>query len=122
MHGKPDVSKIIVKKVTGQIDHDRVMRLVRELAVDAASYPERNILIDYRDTTIADKSMVDIMKISAEIQSYQSFFSNRVATVIPPETKRYSIATNMKACLVIMGFQYEVFTDYEAARAWLKRS
>lgn len=113
------VGEIIIKKVSGELEHDRVMRLVRELAVDAASYPDRNILLDYRDTTAADKSMLDIMKISAEIKSFQFFFTNRVATVIPPDEKRYEVTNKMKACLVIMGFEYEVFTDYDEALAWL---
>ena len=95
------------------------MRLVRELAVDAASYPDRNILIDYRETTATGKSMVDIMKISAEIKSFQYFFTNRVATVVAPDEKRLAVANKMKACLVIMGFHYEVFTDYDKALAWL---
>ncbi len=95
------------------------MRLVRELAVDAASHPHRNILLDYRETTATNKSMLDIMKISAEIKSYQYFFTNRVATVIPPEEERFEVANKMKACLVIMGFHYEVFTDYDQALAWL---
>ncbi|MDJ0888399.1 MAG: hypothetical protein QNI89_13905 [Desulfobacterales bacterium] len=110
---------IIIKKIEGELDRDRVMRLVRELAVDAASYPNRNILIDYRETTATDKSMVDIMKISAEIKSFQYFFTNRVATVIPPDDKRLEVANKMKACLVIMGFHYEVFTDYDKAVVWL---
>ncbi|MDJ0874433.1 MAG: STAS/SEC14 domain-containing protein [Desulfobacterales bacterium] len=113
------VAEIIIKKIEGELDHDRVMRLVRELAVDAASYPDRNILIDYRQTTATDKSMLDIMKISSEIKSFQYFFTNRVATVIPPEENRYAVANKMKACLVIMGFHYEVFTDYDQALAWL---
>ena len=113
------MAEIIIKKIEGELDRDRVMRLVRELAVDAASYPNRNILIDYRETTATDKSMVDIMKISAEIKSFQYFFTNRVATVIPPDDKRLEVANKMKACLVIMGFHYEVFTDYDKAVVWL---
>ena len=116
------VGKIIVKKVSGELNHERVMRLVRETAVDAASHPDRNILIDYRETTVNDKSMLDIMKISSEIKSYQFFFTNRVATVVAPEKSRHEIANKMKACLVIMGFQYEVFTDYDAALTWLDDS
>ncbi len=116
------MDKIIIKKLEGELDRERVMRLVRELAVDAASYPDRNILIDYRETTATDKSMVDIMKISAEIKSLQYFFTNRVATVISPNEKRLEVANKMKACLVIMGFQYEVFTDYNEALDWLTPS
>jgi hypothetical protein len=116
------VGNIIVKKVSGELNHERVMRLVRETAVDAASHPDRNILIDYRETTVADKSMLDIMKISSEIKSYQFFFTNRVATVVSPEKTRHEIASKMKACLVIMGFQYEVFTDYDDALTWLDKS
>ncbi len=116
------MAEIIIKRVEGELDNDRVMRLVRELAVDAASQPDCNILIDYRETTTGPKSMLDLMKISAEIKSFQYFFTNRVATVIPSEEKRYEVATKMKACLVIMGFDYEVFTDYDQALAWLDQS
>ena len=117
--GSNTVGKIIVKKVSGELNHDRIMRLVRETAFDAASHPERNILIDYRETTVTDKSMVDIIKVSAEIRAYQSYFKNRVATVVSSDKARYEIASKMKACLVILGFQYEVFTDYDEALAWL---
>ncbi len=113
------MDEIIIKKIEGELNRERVMRLVRELAVDAASYPDRNILIDYRETTATGKSMVDIMKISAEIKSFRYFFTNRVATVIAPDNKRLEVANKMKACLVIMGFHYEVFTDYDKALAWL---
>ena len=113
------MDEIIIKKIEGELNRERVMRLVRELAVDAASYPDRNILIDYRETTATGKSMVDIMKISAEIKSFQYFFTNRVATVVAPDEKRLEVANKMKACLVIMGFHYEVFTDYDEALAWL---
>ncbi len=116
------MDKIIIKKLEGELDRERVMRLVRELAVDAASYPDRSILIDYRETTATGKSMVDIMQISAEIKSFQYFFTNRVATVISPDEKRLEVANKMKACLVIMGFQYEVFTDYDEALDWLAQS
>ncbi len=116
------MDNIIIKKIEGDLNRERVMGLVRELAVDAASYPDRNILIDYRETTTTDKSILDIMKISAEIKAFLYFFTNRVATVIPPDEKRFEIATKMKACLVIMGFQYEVFTDYDMALAWLAQS
>ena len=114
------MDKIIIKKMSGVLTHERVMRLVRELAVDAASHPDRHILIDYRDTTVSEKTMLDIMKISSEIKSFQSFFNGKVATVIPLDDKRYAVTNKMKACLVIMGFQYEVFTDYDEALTWLK--
>ena len=113
------MDKIIIKKLQGELDHARVMGLVRELAVDATSHPDHNILLDYRETTATGKTMLDIMKISSEIKSFQCFFTNRVATVIQPDEERYAVANKMKACLVIMGFQYEVFTDYDAALDWL---
>jgi hypothetical protein len=113
------VEKIITKKILGELDHERVMDLVRELAMDAASHPDHNILLDYRETTATGKTMLDIMKISSEIKSFQCFFTNRVATVVQPDKERYAVANKMKACLVLMGFQYEVFTDYDEALGWL---
>ena len=118
--GRYRMDGLIIKKIKGELNHARVMRLVRELAVDAASHPDRNILIDYRQTTASNKTMLDIMKISAEIKSFQFFFTNRVATIIPPDDKRFEVANKVKACLVIMGFHYEVFTDYDEALAWLE--
>ncbi len=113
------MDRIIIKKLKGELDHELVMGLVRELAMDAASHPDHNILIDYRDTTATGKTMLDIMKISTEIKSFQCFFTNRVATVVQPDKERYDVANKMKACLLIMGFQYEVFTDYDEALTWL---
>ncbi len=113
------MERIIIKRIKGELDHERVMGLVRELAMDAASHPDHNILLDYRETTATGKTMLDIMKISSEIKSFQSFFSNRVATVVQADKERYAVANKMKACLVLMGFQYEVFTDYDEALSWL---
>ena len=112
------MERIIVKRIKGELDHERVMGLVRELAMDAASHPDHNILLDYRETTATGKTMLDIMRISSEIKSFQSFFSNRVATVVQPDKERYAVANKMKACLVLMGFQYVVFTDYDEALSW----
>ncbi len=116
------MDRVITKKLEGELDHERVMQLVRELAVDAASHPDHNILLDYRETTATGKTMLDIMKISSEIKSFQCFFTNRVATVVQPDQARYAVASKMKACLVIMGFQYEVFTDYDEALNWLNQT
>jgi hypothetical protein len=113
------IRDFIRKPATGEIDFDRSMKIVRDLATAATFHADHNILIDLRETTVTTKSMSDILNVAVEIARYKSVFKNKIANVIPDDEKRLSIANQFKACLDIKGFQYDFFTDFEDAIEWL---
>ena len=58
------IDDFIRKNESGEIDFDRSMKIIRELATAAAFHTNHNILIDLRDTTVTTNSMNDILKIT----------------------------------------------------------
>ena len=113
------IDDFIRKNESGEIDFDRSMKIIRELATAAAFHTNHNILIDLRDTTVTTNSMNDILKITIEMARFKSIFKNKIASVIPDNEERLSIAKQFKACLDIKDFQYNFFTDFEDAIEWL---
>ena len=118
-----NVKDFIRKTETGNIDLERSKKIVRELAMAAGLHANHNILIDLRETTVsAAASIGDMMKIALEFGTYISSFKNKIANIIPDDSKRMIIANRFKACMDIQGFEYEIFTDYESAIEWLSKT
>ena len=113
------IRDFIRKTETGEIDFDRSIKIVRDLAAGAVFHTDHNILVDLMETTVTAKSVSDILKVAIELARYKSVFKNKIANVIPYDEERLSIAQQFKACLDIKGFQYEFFTDFEDAIEWL---
>ncbi|MCJ7541936.1 MAG: STAS/SEC14 domain-containing protein [Desulfobacterales bacterium] len=116
------VKDFIRKTETGKIDFERSKKIIRELAKAAGSHANHNILIDLRETTVLASSIEDVMKAALEFGSYVSSFKNKIANIIPDDLERMTIATRLKACMDIQGFEYEIFTDYESAIEWLSQT
>ena len=113
------VNDFIRKTETGNIDLERSIKIVRELAIAAGLHSDHNILVDLRETTVSAATIEDIMKVALEFGTYVSSFKNKIANIIPDDPKRMVIANRFKACMDIQGFEYEIFTDYESAIEWL---
>jgi len=107
---------------TGELDHDRSIQIVRQLATAAGYHVDHNILLDMRETTVKVDGMADLLRIALEFAHHKSVFRNKVANVIPDEPERMALAEQFKACLTIEGFDYEVFTDFEQAIEWLSET
>ncbi len=107
---------------TGDIDLDRSRELIREIAGAAAYYDDHNILFDLRETVVAPASMSDLLQLAMDMALYESLFRNKIASVIPDDDARLVIAEKFKACLDIQGFEYDYFTDFEAAIEWLSET
>jgi hypothetical protein len=103
----------------GQLDFDRSVRVIHELAATAAFHTDHNLLIDLRDTTVALESMNQLLDLAIEFARFKSIFKNKIASVIPNDDKRAHIADGFKLALKIKGFQYDYFTDFEDAIEWL---
>jgi len=122
MHSEVKIYKItdlIRVNKEGKLDLDRSIRLVHELAATAAFHADHNILVDLRDTTIDTHSLDDLFEIVLEMGRFKSIFKNKMASVIPNDEQRISIAQKLKACMNIKGFQFQFFTVFEDAIDWL---
>jgi hypothetical protein len=114
------VKDFIRKTETGNIDFDRSMEFIHDLAVAASFHTDHNILIDMRETTLVDKGDMDtLLQLALEVVRYKSVFRGKIANVVPNDENRLSIARQFKACLDIKGFHYEIFTSFEDAIDWL---
>ncbi len=116
------IKDFIRKTVSGEIDIDKSMSLARQFTDIAYLHPDHNVLIDMRDSVIKDASITDMMKISFEIANSLPDFKNKIANVIPHNEERLRIAKQFHSCMVLKGFSYEIFTDFEKAIEWLSET
>ena len=112
------VGDIIRMTESGELDLDRSIDIVRQLATEANYHQDHNVILDLRETSV-NVSMGDIIQISMEFASYHQVFKNKIAVIIPDTEERLKIATRFKTCMDMQGFQFEQFTDFEAAIEWL---
>jgi len=113
------IKDFIRKTETGELDLNRSKQLIAELVKVAGNHVDHNILIDLRETTVPVANLEGIIKVALEFGSFSSLFKNKIANVIPDDKERLAIANQVKSCMDIQGFQYQIFTDYENAIEWL---
>ena len=113
------INDFIRKNETGELNTEKSMGLVHELAAAALNHPESNIIVDLRDTTLKNISMGDLLKITIELALYKSVFKNKMATIIPDEPDRLVTAEQFKTSLEYKGFEYKYFTSLDDAIDWL---
>jgi hypothetical protein len=105
---------------SGEIDFDKSIRMVRELAAVTAFNSDHNILLDLRKTKVSFASMEEAMKITLEfVQCMPPDFKNKIANVIPDDTNRASLAKKFELCMNIQKINYKFFTEFEDAIEWL---
>jgi hypothetical protein len=109
----------IQKTETGEIDCDRAINTIYELSAAAQFHKDYSILMDVRDATSQLSSMGDLLKLSTEFAEYKNVFTNKIAMLLPDIQERVDRANRFKACMVVNGFKFEYFTDYDAAIGWL---
>ncbi len=109
---------IIRMTQSGELDLERSLKIVRDLAAEANFHKDHNVILDLRETSV-NASMADIIEISMEFASYHQVFKNKIAVIIPDNEERLIIAKRFKTCMDMQGFQFEQFTDFEPAIEWL---
>ena len=112
------VGEIIRMTESGELDLERSIRIVRDLAHQANHHKDDNIILDLRETS-SNASMEDLIKISMEFAIYHKVFKNKIAVIIPNTEERLRIARQFKICMDMQGFQFDQFIDFEAAIEWL---
>ncbi len=120
------IKDFIRKKDVGEIDCDRAVEIAKELASAVAFNPDRNVLLDLRETTLSNESFSELFKAAQEIVPLKPVFDiiggGKIANLVPDDAARLLRANVLKSFLQIQGFRYEVFTDYEEAIEWLSET
>ena len=105
---------------SGEIDFDRSMQIIHDLAVAASFYVGHNMLVDLRETKVVGESNIGVvLQLALEMARYGSAFKGRMANIVPNDEKRLLIARQFEASLHLQGFSYKVFTSFEDAIDWL---
>ena len=108
------------KAVSGEVDSARAISIARQYINLANQYPDHNILVDLRDIR-ASVNIINLMETTQEISGHFPGYRNKVAHLIFDEVERVRIAKQFESCMVLKGFTYKVFTDFEEATGWLSK-
>ena len=111
-------NKTIQRILTGEIDTNQALSLVREISNSVKIHEGYNILVDMRDTTYQPE-MMDLLEIAAECSKLLIDFSRKIAFLIPNTEQRKLVAKIFRTCMEAEGFEFKQFFDYEAATEWL---
>ncbi len=108
----------IRKTENGEINIQRSIDVVRELAIASEHHKDANILVDLRETETA-LNFGGLLTVALEFAYYKDCFRNKIATIIPKDPKRIKRAEFFKAGMTGKGFLFDYFTDFEKAIEWL---
>lgn len=112
----------IQKTETGNVDCGKAINTIYELSAAAEVYKGYSILMDVRDAASQLSSMGDMLTLSTEFVKYKDVFTNKIALLLPDIQERVERANRFKACMVVNGFEFDFFTDYDAAISWLSEA
>lgn len=104
---------------SGNMDFDRTIQIVKEVAAAATFHSDHNILIDLRQTILLFYGMEEVIKIVMTFVKLMPPFKNKIASLIPDDENRVSFEKNLKSCFDLQDFEFMYFTDYEDAIEWL---
>ena len=104
---------------SGNMDFDKTIEIVKEVAAAATFHTDHNILIDLRETTLLFYGMEEVIKIVMTFVQLMPPFKNKIASLIPDDENRVSFEKNLKSCFDLHDFEFMYFTDYEDAIEWL---
>jgi hypothetical protein len=115
-----NVEDFIRKTPKGELDIDKSIRIVREIAAASGFHHNHNLLIDLRQTEPL-RNLGDILTVAAEFAKYQGVFQNKIAFVIPNTPDRIERAKFFIERLGEITFKMEYFTEFEKAIEWFSK-
>ena len=101
----------------GDLDIDKSMKIVREIAAAAGFHHDHNVLVDLRQTEPLS-NFGDVLRVATEFVKYKAVFRNKIAFVIPNIPERLERARIFMITLGEVTYQIEYFTIYEDAIEW----
>jgi hypothetical protein len=111
------INDFIRKTPKGELDIDKSMEIVMELAATAGYHDDHNLLVDLRQAEPLN-NFVDILTVAAEFAKYEGVFKNKIAIVIPNTPDRLERAKFFMEALAEATFEIKYFTVYEEAIDW----
>jgi hypothetical protein len=112
------IKDFIRRTEKGEINIQKSLNAVAELAIASEFYKDVNILVDLRETeTTLDFG--DLLKVALEFAYYKDCFRNKIAAVIPKDPERIKRGKIFKTGMKAKGFLFDYFTDFEKAIEWL---
>ena len=72
------INDFIRKTPTGDLDIDKSMTLVREIATTAGFHHDHNLLVDLRQTKPL-RNFGDVLRVATEFANYKAVFRNKIA-------------------------------------------
>ena len=108
------------KNEFGEITYKKSREIVLELAAAAHFYPGQNIMVDLRETTLADDLCDKILDVVMECSNNRPFsFYGKIAAVVPNDEVRLNRSKQFEIGMRIQNFKYRYFTNYDHAVEWL---
>ena len=116
----PEVRIIPIKEflrsdVSGTLDLERSLSILRKLAEECKNRNVDRILIDTREAT-SNASMLDVWTLAKKLAN--SGFRARVAVVNRPKDD-FDRGAFLELCAVNQGYELKAFHEFEAAFTWL---
>ncbi len=102
----------------GEINIQKSLNAVAELAIASDFHKDVNILVDLRETETT-LNFGDLLKLALEFAWYKNYFRNKIAAVIPKDPERIERGEFFKTNKKAKGFLFDFFTDFEKAIEWL---
>ena len=115
------IKDFIRKTPKGELDIDKSIRIVWEIAAASGFHHDHNLLVDLRQTEPLS-NFEDILRVAAEFAKYQGVFQNKIAVVIPDTPDRRKRAQFFIRALGEETFEIEYFTEFEDAIEWLSKT
>jgi hypothetical protein len=100
------IKDFIRRTETGEINIQKSLTAVKDLALASEFRKDVNILIDLRETeTTLD--FEDLLKVILEFGHYKDCFQNKIAAVIPKDPERIERGEFFKTTMKVKGVQKE---------------
>lgn len=110
--------KFVGQKISGNLDPDEANSIARQFINLAYQFPDRNILVDLRETTVSI-DFLHQMNLAMEIGDLLPAFKCKVAHLVPDDENRISFARQFESCMILKGYSYKVFNNFDQATDWL---
>ena len=109
------IKEFLRSDVSGNLDLERSLSLLRKLVEECKNHNVDRILIDTREAT-SNASMLDVWTLAKKLT--HSGLMARVAVVNRPKDD-FDRGAFLELCAVNQGYELKAFRDFEAAFIWL---
>lgn len=109
-------ARIVMVRGWGRMELEEILKAPGELVSDPQFDPEYAVLVDLRELEFEPKAD-DVVAATRNLIGLAPVLRGRIGVVVPTEL---AIAAELSAAMAgAGGFSVQVFTDPDAARAWL---